>query len=253
MSDSAGDDLGQLDAFHDLLPALARGLDVRDIFRQLSDVAVRIVPHDEATLLLQKADGHFEMFASTGTPREIVCRHDPVHALNIHEPQLLDSLFEPDRGLQSGLTVPVRINDQFFGVFALFSRRPQAYAGRDLVQAERLAAYLALAISHQRLADSARDAALDRERAASIEMSVELLRTISDVLDVRSVFPRISEISNKILPHDALTMVFHDGHGKVVHEAATEGVPRLMPHAAQGPPPDHFIIGDLASDELPVV
>jgi transcriptional regulator with GAF, ATPase, and Fis domain len=253
MLESAGDGLGQLDAFHDLLPALARGLDVREIFRQLSHIAARIVPHDEATLLLQKTDGHFETFASTGTPREIVCRHDPAHALNIGEPQLLDSMPEPDRGLQSGLTVPVRINDQFFGVFALFSQRPQAYAERDLVQAGRLAAYLALAISHQRLADAARDAALDRERAASIETSVELLRTISDVLDVRGVFPRISEISNKILPHDALTMVFHDGNGKVVHEAATEGVPRLMPHAAHGPQPDHFIIDDLASDELPIV
>src|SRR5258708_30663438 len=253
MLESVGDDRGQLDAFHDLLPALARGLDVREIFRQLSDVAARIVPHDEATLLLQKADGHFEMFASTGTPREVVCCNDPAHALNTHEPQLLDSLPEPDRGLQSGLTVPVRINDQFFGVFALFSRRPQAYAERDLAQAGRLAAYLALALSHQRLADTARDAALDRERAASIETSVELLRTISDVLDVRSVFPRISEISNKILPHDALTMVFHDGHGKVVHEAATDGVPRLTPHAAHGPQPDHFVVGDLATDDLPVV
>jgi transcriptional regulator with GAF, ATPase, and Fis domain len=48
-------------------------------------------------------------------------------------------------------------------------------------------------------------------------------------------------------------MVFHDESGKVVHEAATEGVPRLTPHAADGPQPDHFIIGDLASDELPVV
>ena len=188
MLESPGGDPGQLDAFHDLVPTLARGLDVREIFRQLSDVAARIVPHDEATLLLQKADGHFEMFASTGTPREIVCCNDPAQALNTREPQLLDSIPEPDRGLQSGLTVPVRINDQFFGVFALFAQRPHAYADRDLAQAERLAAYLALAISHQRLADAARDAAHDRERAASIETSVELLRTISGVLDVRSVF-----------------------------------------------------------------
>src|SRR6202043_1322488 len=99
----------------------------------------------------------------------------------------------PGRALQSGLTVPVRINDQFLGVFALFAQRRQAYASRELAQAKRLAAHLALAISHQRLAEAARDAALDRERAASIETSVELLRTISDVLDVRSVFPRISE------------------------------------------------------------
>src|SRR4029077_10847056 len=105
MLESVGDDLGQMEAFHDLLPALARGRDVREIFRQLSDVAVRIVPHDEATLLLQKADGHFEMFASTGTPRAIVCRNEPAHVLNTREPELLASLPEPERGLQSGLTV----------------------------------------------------------------------------------------------------------------------------------------------------
>jgi len=37
------------------------------------------------------------------------------------------------------------------------------------VQAERLAAYLALAISHQRLAEAARDAALDRIDIAQVD------------------------------------------------------------------------------------
>jgi hypothetical protein len=65
MSESAGDDLAQMDAFHDLLPALARALEV---FRRLSDVVARIVPHDEANLLFQKGNGHFEMFAPRLTP-----------------------------------------------------------------------------------------------------------------------------------------------------------------------------------------
>ena len=34
-------DVERLEAFHDLLPALARTLDVRDIFQHLSDVAAR--------------------------------------------------------------------------------------------------------------------------------------------------------------------------------------------------------------------
>jgi two-component system NtrC family response regulator len=241
------------DAYHDLLPALARGLDVREIFRQLSDVAARIVPHDEANLLLQKPDGRFEMFASTGSTREIVCVSRSVHALNTQEPQLLASVPGPDRGLRSGLTVPVRINDEFFGVLALFSSRPDAYTDADRAHAQQLAVYLALAISHQRLADAARDAALERERAATIETSVELLRTISDVLDVRSVFPRISEIANKMLPHDAMTMVFHDGNGKVVQEAATDGVPALSAHVARGPQFDQFVIDDLTTLDLPAV
>ena len=46
IADSASSDVERLEAFHDLLPAMARALDVRDIFHHLSDVASRIVPHD---------------------------------------------------------------------------------------------------------------------------------------------------------------------------------------------------------------
>src|SRR5262249_62340484 len=48
-------------------------------------------------------------------------------------------------------------------------------------------------------------------------------------------------------------MVYEEGKGKIVHAGATEGVPSLTPHAAHGPQPDHFIIDDLATDDLPVV
>jgi hypothetical protein len=50
-------DLIQLDAFHARLPALANSLDIRDVLQHLSEVASRIVPHDEANLLLLAEDG----------------------------------------------------------------------------------------------------------------------------------------------------------------------------------------------------
>jgi hypothetical protein len=50
-------DVIRLDSFHDLLPALAGALDVRDVFQHLSAVATRIVPHDEADLPLATDDG----------------------------------------------------------------------------------------------------------------------------------------------------------------------------------------------------
>ena len=47
------------------------------------------------------------------------------------------------------------------------------------------------------------DSDIERRRVAEIEGSAALLRTISDVLDVRTVFPRISEIAKtmKIKPN----------------------------------------------------
>ena len=71
-------DLTQLDAFHDLLPALAGSLDIRDVFQRLSEVASRIVPHDEANLLLATDDGtQYRLYASTGDRApDLVCRED---------------------------------------------------------------------------------------------------------------------------------------------------------------------------------
>ena len=59
----------------------------------------------------------------------------------------------------------------------------------------------------------------ERQRSAEIESSAELLRTISGVLDIRTVFPRVSEIAKKMLPHDALAMVFVDQDRHFVRQA----------------------------------
>jgi transcriptional regulator with PAS, ATPase and Fis domain len=52
-----------------------------------------------------------------------------------------------------------------------------------------------------------------------VDTSAELLRTIAEVLDIRSVFPRVSEIVKHVLPHDALELMFHDRSGRVTLEA----------------------------------
>jgi hypothetical protein len=43
----------------------------------------------------------------------------------------------------------------------------------------------------------------------------------SDVLDIPTVFPRVSEVAKKMLPHDALAMVFVDRGNHFVREAAS--------------------------------
>jgi GAF domain-containing protein len=93
---------------------------------------------------------------------------------------------------------------------------PQAYSDDDLTNAKPLAGHLAVALARQRFEEQARNAALERERAASIETSIELLRAIADVLDIRTVFPCLSEIANKML-----IMSFVDQDGTLVREATS--------------------------------
>ena len=88
---------------------------------------------------------------------------------------------------------------------------------------------------------------------AYIATSADLLRTIAEVLDVRTILPRLSEIANRILPHDALAMGSVDAAGQLVFEAATADLHDLRAHALETPFPEDIIIGDLTAQDLPVV
>ena len=126
----------------DLLTAVARGLDVRGLFQHLSAVGSRLIPYDEAQLVVSSEGFAACRFASTqdGT---LECVDDTAAEtiLEGSESRLLDAVPESGRGLQSGLRVPVRIEDDVVGALALFSRRPHAYSPSDLIHAERLASF----------------------------------------------------------------------------------------------------------------
>src|SRR3989454_7754049 len=92
---------------------------------------------------------------------------------------------------------------------------------------------------------------------ATIESSVELLRAISGVLDIRDVFPRVSEIANKVLAHDLLTMMFHDRGGQILIEAAStdefRGLSRFTKTDDSEPPEGLIIVDDFTTAVLPIV
>jgi two-component system NtrC family response regulator len=121
---------------------------------------------------------------------------------------------------------------------------------------QRLADYVAVGLAHQRLAEAARHAAVDRARTASIESSVELLRTISGVLDIRTVFPQVSGIANKVLEHDLLTMMFHDRGQILIEVASSDGFPeaaRLIKTNDSKPMDSFIVIDDFTTATLPIV
>src|SRR2546425_9466745 len=92
---------------------------------------------------------------------------------------------------------------------------------------------------------------------ATIESSVELLRAISGVLDIRTVFPQVSEIANKVLAHDLLTMMFHDRGGQILIEAAStdefRGLNRFIKADDSRPDEGFIIIDDFTTATLPIV
>jgi transcriptional regulator with PAS, ATPase and Fis domain len=93
--------------------------------------------------------------------------------------------------------------------------------------------------------------------AFAIGSSDDLLRTIASVLDIRTVFPQVSAIANRVLSHDLLTMMFHDGTGQILIEAAStsefEGLSRFVKADASEPSDGFMIVDDFTTAKLAIV
>jgi len=255
-SAAAAVEADRIDAFHELLSTLAGALDLHEGLHQLGDIVGRIVAHDEGQLvLLNQETGTYERYCKPGTPGALELGDDKPP-----EGPAVPSVFlgEPDRsrGFQAGLRVPVLVDGQPNGVLVLLSRRPDAYSERELNLATRIVEYLAVVLSRDRLASRVRRAALERDRSSNLESSLELLRTISELLDIRGVFPRVSEIVTRVIPHDHLQLVFRDQAGHVVLEArSNEAFPdyrRATVTTVLGREEGFSIVGDLTKEPSPV-
>jgi GAF domain-containing protein len=175
VADSAPEELRRLEAFHNLLPTLSRALDVREVFTQLSAIAARVIPHDEANLALfvpddgsgsneQPNEEQVRLLVSTnpGAEPELIGRGCHCFLDDPTQPSVCGDLPPNANGMRSCVRAPIRIGSELVGVILLLSRTPRFYSRADLPLLERIADYVAIRVSHQRLADASNQAAVDR-------------------------------------------------------------------------------------------
>src|SRR5262245_59475147 len=229
--------LTRLDALAEMLPVVGAVLDVRSIFDHLSVIARRVLPHDMALVGLHMDEGRTVRIHALSSPPGVtlpeVADNPYPEAFNdgwehavYHN--LLDHPLERDRpvarfGMLSGLRVPIRFDGRVAGVLNLSARQQRQFTVADVPIAQRLADTITLTLSHQRLAERAQEAERLRERTANHEMLEQLLDTLAGVLDIREVFDRVSAISRKVLPHDAMSVPI-----------ILDDPPRMRVHALSG-------------------
>jgi formate hydrogenlyase transcriptional activator len=120
------------------------------------------------------------------------------------------------QGIVSTCSLPLITSRRRVGMLITGSREPHVYGEEDVTFFSLVANQVALAVDHAE-SYGALAAALtaERERQQALDASDELLRAVAAVLDVRQVFPRVSDIARQVLPHDRLTFTFYDGHREV--------------------------------------
>jgi len=265
------DRLARIDAVDEILPVITAALDVREVFHRLSDVAKSVLPHDVAMIQIFSEDHtHARLYALDGIAREHVpevvsTNWTPLFSehfqFSIQDDQPASEL-ERERptakaGLRSTLRVPLWFDGRVGGAIEFSSSAVGAYRETHVAVARRLGDYVALAISHQRMADAARRAATLREREQNLQVLDDLLPTLAGVLDIREVFDRVSVIAQKVLTHDAMgvTTILERERRIRVHAVSGFGdeFPQSFETALPEPelltePWDYRIIDDMAAD-----
>src|SRR5262245_62586865 len=139
-----------------------------------------LVRHDDVRLALLNGDANQVTLyeARNGSP-VVVSRGTPCLPRDLREAHIADDI-RSDGCAWARVSAPVRIKEQAVGVLAFQARHPVCYTTDDLALLRRLAEYVAIAVSHQRLAESVHQARAERDRLTAVEASIELLRTISD-------------------------------------------------------------------------
>jgi transcriptional regulator with GAF, ATPase, and Fis domain len=196
--------LRRLDALDELLPTLAEVLDVREVFARIGEIAKRVIPHDTLGLVLVGEDRQSLVpHAITGTgleklPERVVLPEAiRQHLATIGNFEIVEDLqtrelekdLPPARsGLRASLRLPIRRQGELIGGINFMSFTPGLYTHADALIARRIADHIALALSHQHLAEEAARAAEARERAGRLEARV---RSLSDELAALGGFHRV--------------------------------------------------------------
>jgi transcriptional regulator with GAF, ATPase, and Fis domain len=189
------DRLRRLDALDELLPTLAEVLDVREVFERIGEIAKRVIPHDVLGLILVAEDERalvphaISGAGLIGLPDRIELPPAIWEYLatipsfeivdDIQTRELEKDLPPVQRGLRSSLRLPIRVRGELIGGMNFMSFTPALYTQADALIARRIADHIAMALSHQRLAEAAARAAEAKERAARLEARV---RSLSDEL-----------------------------------------------------------------------
>jgi transcriptional regulator with GAF, ATPase, and Fis domain len=196
------DRLRRLEALDELLPTLATVLDVRTVFVRISEIAKHVVAHDALGLLRFTDDLLYAIpYAVTGSglielPDRIKLP-DPEYIKTIKTFDIIADMqtrdFERDLppvklGYRASLRVPIFVKGKLVAGMNFMSFTPNLYTPADGMVARRIGDYIALALSHQQLAEEAERAAEARERAARLEARV---RALTDQLTSMSGYHRV--------------------------------------------------------------
>ena len=184
----------RLESLERLLHTMAESLDIRQVFADVSEVVRGGLPHDILAMTSWGEDGRsFRVYALAGaeitdqgfwaptilTGEDRTLLHPGSYVIQDVAAEIAPSSVRARvfgrLGVQSALRIAIPLGKGIFGSLFFLSRQTEAFSDDDVPFGRRVAHHLALALSHQGLAEAARRDAEAREIAARLEAQVARL------------------------------------------------------------------------------
>jgi transcriptional regulator with GAF, ATPase, and Fis domain len=255
----------ELDA---VLSTLANAADVRDVFDRVSEIGRTVLPHDAMTIVVAGDNpGKVRIYAATGAMShlplraEVALPNQPLlagpsdHALvaDLSADSHYHSIPATRAGMRAMLMMLNRVGGRVHSAVNFLSATPGHFTAADVPVARRIADFIGLAVAQQRVADEARRAEILENRTANLELLDELLKTLGDTGELVEVIGRISDLTRKVLPHEAMVLAVYLPDGTHARRYVSSGfdaseLPDVVevPESIRGNDWDYQIVDDLS-------
>jgi transcriptional regulator with GAF, ATPase, and Fis domain len=226
-----------LEVLDGLLNTLTDVLDIREVFDRISQLVQRVLPHDILGIgeFSERGDRmrlHVDAgLAEKPQPFDVPVP-DPALILRpweatIFEDVQTNAFFKmgpaAKAGMKSVLSAPIRFGGRLQAAVNFFSREQGWFAPDDLPVARRIASHIALAMSHERLAEEARQRQALEAHASKLDLLDQSLASLIDTGELKDVMDRISKVTREVLPHDGLALAVMMPDGRHARRYATSG------------------------------
>jgi transcriptional regulator with GAF, ATPase, and Fis domain len=239
-----------------LLNTLTDVLDIREVFDHVSKVVQPVLPHDMMGVLeIDETGERFTLYAGTGispaTPnfegaipnREMLKQWDALVLDDLQTHILFRNGPAIDAGMKSVVSIAIRFGGRLRAGVNFFSRDFAHFSHDDLPVARKIASYIALMMSHHRLAEEARQRQELEALASKLDLLDQSLASLTDTGQLKDVIDPISKVVRQVLPHDWFSVVVLLPDGRLARQYAYSDQPYTLrvPELIEIPPQFHRV------------
>jgi transcriptional regulator with GAF, ATPase, and Fis domain len=190
--------------FEPLLTPAQRSVHEDEVVLQLRTEAARLLPCDKVSLALPE-NGYFQIFEKgDGFQSTFIASGKQTSVWQASQARFISEEVADSLRCRSGIQAPFLIHGTQTGTLSFLANVPRAFQSADAFNAQRIANSFGFVLS------KVRPAAKEPKSTPESGWKNDLVQAICEAPDVHRILPEISKLLQTVIPHERLSISFHD-------------------------------------------